>query len=116
MVVEGWLASAASARPGQVAVETPDGSLTYSELLGAASAGAQELAARGVQPGEPVAIALPAGLAFAQALHACLLLGAVAVPLDLRATAQERARIAAGARAVLEEPLAQGPPARGAGG
>ena len=37
--------------------------------------------------GERVAIALPPGLAFAQALHACLLLGAVAVPVDLRLTA-----------------------------
>src|SRR5205085_7486254 len=33
------------------------------------------------------------------------LLGAVAVPLDVRAPAAERARLAAGARLVLEEPL-----------
>ena len=32
------------------------------------------------------------GLEFAQALHACLLLGAVAVPVDLRLSARERAR------------------------
>ena len=43
--------------------------------------------ARGAARGERVAIALPAGLAFAQALHACLLLGAVAVPVDLRLAA-----------------------------
>ena len=50
--------------------------------------------ARGVGPGQRVAIALPAGLAFAQALHACLLLGAVAVPLDPRSLARPNARIA----------------------
>ncbi len=58
--------------------------VTYAELLAVASAGAAELAARGAGPGQRVAIALPPGLAFAQALHACLLLGAVAVPVDLR--------------------------------
>ena len=50
------------------------------ELLAAARAGAAQLAARGAGRGERVAIALRAGLDFAQALHACLLLGAVAVP------------------------------------
>ena len=40
--------------------------------------------------GTRVAIALPAGLEFAQALHACLLLGAVAVPVDLRLAPAER--------------------------
>jgi O-succinylbenzoic acid--CoA ligase len=108
MVVEGWLASAASARPEHVAVETHDGTWAYSELLAASRLGARELAARGVAPGEPVAIALPPGLAFAQALHACLLLGAVAVPVDMRATAGERARIAARAHLLLEEPLTGG--------
>ena len=52
-----------------------------------------------------VAIALPGGLAFAQALHACLLLGAVAVPLDPRSPPAERARIAGGAAFLLDEPL-----------
>jgi O-succinylbenzoic acid--CoA ligase len=42
-----------------------------------------------------VAIALPPGLHFALALHGCLLLGAVAVPVDLRLTPQERAARAA---------------------
>jgi o-succinylbenzoate---CoA ligase len=40
-----------------------------------------------------------------QALHACLLLGAVAVPVDLRLAPAERERIAAGAAVCLEEPL-----------
>ena len=78
MVVEGWLARAATARPQGTALEAPGASWSYAELLAAARAGAGDLAARGVGPGERVAIALPAGFGFAQALHACLLLGAVA--------------------------------------
>ncbi|MDQ6810449.1 MAG: AMP-binding protein, partial [Actinomycetota bacterium] len=81
MVVEGWLLRAAAARPGHTALETPQGSCSYAELLAAARIGAAELARRGVEPGDRVAIALPPGLAFARGLHACLLLGAAAVPV-----------------------------------
>jgi o-succinylbenzoate---CoA ligase len=105
MIVEGWLPRAAAARPGGTALQTPHGELSYAELLTRASAGASELAARGVMPGQRVAIALPPGLAFAQALHACLLLGAVAVPVDLRLLPAEREMIAADAAVRVEEPL-----------
>jgi o-succinylbenzoate---CoA ligase len=105
MVVEAWLQRAAASRPAVVALETPEGCCTYAELLARARFGAGELAARGARPGERVAIALPAGLDFACALHACLLLGAVAVPVDLRLGETERGAIAAGAAVVLEEPL-----------
>jgi O-succinylbenzoic acid--CoA ligase len=64
-----------------LAVETPGGSLTYSELGVLSRAGAREL---GVARGDRVAIALPAGGDFAVALHACFAAGAVAVPVDLR--------------------------------
>jgi O-succinylbenzoic acid--CoA ligase len=107
MVVEGWLQRAATAAPRRTALETPSGAWSYGELYGAARAGAGRLSAHGVAPGERVAIALPAGLAFAQALHACLLLGAVAVPLDLRLAPAEQQRIAAGASFVVDEPLPQ---------
>jgi len=113
MIVEGWLQRAAAARPGGLALQTPYGSVSYTELLAGASAGAAELAARGAVPGQRVAIALPPGLAFARALHACLLLGAVAVPVDLRLAPAERERIAAGAAVCLEEPLStEGRPPR----
>jgi len=105
MVVESWLQRAASTAPLRTAIETPQGSRSYAELLADARAGAAELARRGAAPGERVAIALPPSLAFAQALHACLLLGAAAVPVDLRMTAAERAHVAAGARVLLDEPL-----------
>src|SRR5262245_25533926 len=105
MVVEAWLTRAAAARPRHTALQTPEGSWSYAELLAAARSGAAELARRGAGAGERVAIALPPGLAFAQALHACMLLGAVAVPLDPRLTAGERAHVLEGSSIVLEQPL-----------
>jgi o-succinylbenzoate---CoA ligase len=105
MQVEAWLQRAALAAPTVTALQTPDAQLSYAELACAARAGACELAERGAGPGERVAIALAPGLAFAQALHACLLLGAVAVPVDLRLTRSERARIVEGASVLVEQPL-----------
>lgn len=135
MLTRGWLDRAASCAPQRAAVQTPAGGLTYAQLLEQARAGAAALVERGVRPaalasGEPgrgdaevgrgsdahrapqprVAIALPAGLDFVRALHACLLLGAVAVPVDLRLAPAERERIAAGADIVVEEPLPLTPP------
>src|SRR5438874_6074106 len=106
MVVEAWLARAAAARGEHLALDTPSGSWSYAELLAAAQAGPAELRARGAEPGSRVTIALPPGLAFAQALHACLLLGAAAVPVDVRAPAPERGRLA-GDALVVDEPLLQ---------
>jgi O-succinylbenzoic acid--CoA ligase len=104
MVVEGWLHRAARTRPGMAAVEGPDGaSRSYAELHAAARRGARSLSTRGVSPGDRVAIALPPGLAFAEAFHACLSLGAVAVPVDLRLTAAERAHICDEASLVVSE-------------
>jgi o-succinylbenzoate---CoA ligase len=105
MVIEGWLDRAAARAPAQTALETGAGSWSYSELLACARLGAKQLAERGGKPGERVAIALPPGLAFVQALHACLLLGAIAVPVDLRLTPAERVRIADGAAVLVDEPL-----------
>jgi o-succinylbenzoate---CoA ligase len=116
MIVEGWLPRAAATRPGGVALQTPHGELSYAELLARASAGAAELMALGAGPGQRVAIALAPGLDFAQALHACLLLGAIAVPVDLRLTAAERALVTAGAAVLVEEPLPFEGVDRGAGG
>jgi o-succinylbenzoate---CoA ligase len=106
MQVESWLVRAAAIAPSKAAIEAPEGRLSYAQLLAAARADAQALRGRGVKRGERVAIALPAGMTFASALHACLLLGAIAVPVDLRLKEDERWRIAAGARLVVDEPLA----------
>jgi O-succinylbenzoic acid--CoA ligase len=96
-------------------VETPEEWLSYAELLTAACAGAAELKERGARRGERVAIALPPGADFAVALHACFLLGAVAVPVDLRLTASERDHVAGGALVLVDVPLARGP-SQGSGG
>jgi O-succinylbenzoic acid--CoA ligase len=74
-----WLEQSAGRRPDTIAVEDADGALTYAELLARAGAGAASLAGA-----SRVAIALPPGIDFAVALHACLLAGAAAVPVDLR--------------------------------
>ena len=107
MLLEGWLARAAAERPGHTAIQTPQRSWTYQELLAAADHGARELHEMGVRRGDRVALALPPGLGFAQALHACLLAGVVAVPVDLRLSARERADVAASATRVLEQPLGE---------
>lgn len=58
-------------------------------------------------PGDRVATTLPAGLAFAELLHALPKLGAVLVPLNTRLTANERRwqREDSSARLVMDEPL-----------
>jgi O-succinylbenzoic acid--CoA ligase len=101
--VQSWLEHAAAARPEVLAVETADGALTYAELLARARAGASRFAA-----GDRVAILLPPGLDFAVALHACLLAGAAAMPVDLRLGERERAAQLATAAAVVDAPLPRG--------
>ncbi len=116
MLVDAWLPRAAAATPRRVAVHTPAGSWTYAELLAVARDGAAWLARRGVGQGDRVALALPPGLAFVQALHATLLLGAVAVPVDLRLSAAERAVVTDATALRIEAPLWEGPSAPHPGG
>src|SRR3954471_8918994 len=104
VLVDAWLPRAAAARPDVPAVNT----LRDAALHAVADAGARRLAARGARAGDRVGLALPAGEAFAVALHACLRLGAVAVPLDLRLPEAERARRAAGCAVVVAAPLDEG--------
>ncbi len=105
MHVEAWLRRAVLRAPDVTALQTPDAQLSYAELWRVASLGAAELAERGARRGERVAIALPPGIELAKALHACMLLGAVAVPVDLRLTRPERERLLGGARVLVESPL-----------
>ncbi len=95
MQVEAWLQRAAVSSPTRIALETPQARVSYRELAQLAVAGASDLRERGVCPGDRVAIVLPAGIDFAQALHACMLVGAIAVPIDPRLTAEERQSIVA---------------------
>jgi O-succinylbenzoic acid--CoA ligase len=96
--MEPWLERAAAVWPDRLAVETADGALTYAELLRRA----RGLAA---SPGDRVAILLPPGLDFAVALHACLLVGAVAMPVDLRLSDRERDAQLREAGLVIDAPL-----------
>ena len=88
--MEPWLERAAALRPDRVAIEAPDGALTYAELLDRARA-----AARGLQG--VVAIDHPPGLEFAVLLHAALLAEAVAMPVDQRLKQRERDALTASA-------------------
>ncbi|MDX6683321.1 MAG: o-succinylbenzoate---CoA ligase [Solirubrobacteraceae bacterium] len=105
MLVESWLARAARTRPRAVALEAGGAAMTYAELDAAATRAARRLAALGARPGDRVALALAAGAPFAEALHGCLRLGAVAVPVDLRLSAAERAARAGACAVVVDAPL-----------
>src|SRR3954447_4195248 len=105
--MEPWLERAAAVWPSRVAVESPAGSLTYASLRDRASSFA-------ASPGDRVAIALPFGLDFAVAVHACLFRGAVAVPIDGRLSERERTAQVREAGIVIDAPLraaAPSPPA-----
>jgi o-succinylbenzoate---CoA ligase len=107
--MELWLLQAAARRPERAALITARGELTYAELAGRALQAAGALRMRDVSPGDRVALALPAGPEFAAALHGTWMLGAVAVPVDLRLSEFERRRRIVGAGAVVDGPL-DGPP------
>ena len=94
MQVDPWLPRAARRRPLARAL----GTLTYAQLDERVRRAAGALGAR---RGERVAIALPPGEEFAVALHACLIAGAVAVPVDLRLPDPPLA----GATKVIDAPL-----------
>ncbi|HWI70445.1 MAG TPA: AMP-binding protein, partial [Baekduia sp.] len=81
MVVESWLARAARERPDTAAVNE----LTYAALYERARA-----AAAGLPRGARVGLAMAPGTEYVVALHACLLAGALVVPVDPRLTEAER--------------------------
>jgi o-succinylbenzoate---CoA ligase len=112
-----WVHAARAKQPDRIAIEGPERSLTYAELADAAVAGARELRRLGAGSASRVALALPGGPEFVIALHACLLAGVAAVPIDLRLGEAERAQRLAGAQVVVGEPLAgpAGPPGQATG-
>ena len=75
-----WLLRAAAIDPDRPAVNDVD----YGELEARARSAVGALRELGVSAGDRVALALPADVEFAVALHGCLLARAVAVPIDLR--------------------------------
>jgi O-succinylbenzoic acid--CoA ligase len=85
MPIDPWLPRAAAQHHERVALEAPEGALTYAQLLEAARIDAP--------PGSRIGIALPPGIGFAVTLHACLLARAAAVPVDPRLAEPERAAL-----------------------
>jgi o-succinylbenzoate---CoA ligase len=100
-----WLSSAAGRHPDRVAVEAPDESVSYRELLLRAVRAAGALHVRGVSRGRPVALALEPGLPFVEALHGCLLLGVPVVPVDPRLADREREAILRDVDETVSRPL-----------
>jgi O-succinylbenzoic acid--CoA ligase len=82
-----WLEMAHTKHPDRVGLEFHDRSLTYSQLAALAAEGVH---AMGLARGQRVALDAADRFAFAVRLHACLLAGATAVPLDPRLTEAER--------------------------
>jgi o-succinylbenzoate---CoA ligase len=101
VLVDAWLPRAAERHPDRAAVNR----MSYAQLGREASRAARRLAGRGVRPGDRVGLELPPGEAFCVALHACLLLGAVAVPIDVRLAAEERLAVGRGAATVVDGAL-----------
>lgn len=102
-----WVSEAARVRPEHVAVEAPDGALSYAELDERADVAARQLAALGVGEGGRVATTLAPSAELAVLVHAAPRVGAALVPLNTRLTAdQQRAQAAAiGADVVVGAPL-----------
>ena len=98
-----WLARAAARHPLRVAIEAPDWELTYAELLARAEREAQRLSATGVRAGDRHPLPYDDPKAFPAQLHACLLLGAAAVPIDPRLSAAEQALRARPGRATTRD-------------
>ena len=108
--MEVWLARAAREHGDRMALRTSAGEhLSYAALHRRALAVGGALLKQGIGPGDRVALALPSQ-ELVTALHGCMLIGAVAVPIDLRLREAEREARTAGAAVVLEE-LEAGPPA-----
>ena len=111
MTVEPWLPRAVALRPWTVAVEGPGGHLTYADLHARAAVAAGGLQRRGVAPGDRVAVPAEPHVDFVVSLHACLLAGAVMVPLDPRLPAAEHERRRAGSVLELSGSPGDGAPA-----
>jgi O-succinylbenzoic acid--CoA ligase len=107
--VELWLARAARTHGDRAALLGAGRErLSYGALYQLAQQAAGALLQRGVKPRNRVALAL-AGEDLVVALHGCMAIGAVAVPIDLRLGADERQARCAGAATVVSAPLAGAP-------
>jgi amino acid adenylation domain-containing protein len=106
-----WLLRAAAATPGAIALEEEERLTSFQELVASAAAIAATLRARGVGPGDRVALVLPKTTEAVAAVFGCLLAGAVYVPIHPRWPADRIAAVVedCGARLIFE--VAETPPA-----
>jgi o-succinylbenzoate---CoA ligase len=102
--MEPWVARAARVRADGAALEIGHHRVTYAVLHERARIAAGGLLERGVGVGDRVGLALPSE-ELVVALHGCMLIGAVAVPIDLRLRESERAQRKEGCSLVLEDPV-----------
>ncbi|OAH97443.1 phenylalanine racemase [Methylomonas methanica] len=95
-------------QPEALAMQEQDRQVSYRQLLQQAQTIAAALQAKGIQPGQPVAIHMDRGIDAASALFGVLLSGACYVPLDLKNPIPRLSFIVADARvqAVLGSGLA----------
>src|SRR5262245_34541445 len=77
------LTGSAAAHPGRVAVQLDDIRLTYADLDAASARVAGLLRAKGVQPGDRVAVMLPNTPHFPVCYYGALRAGAVIVPMNV---------------------------------
>ena len=101
-----WLAAAAKAHPGLMALEAPQGVFTYAELHAAVRALAAQLSAAGIGKGDRVAIAATRSADTIIAILAAVESGAGYVPLDTGYPAERLQAMLEGSqpRVVLGEP------------
>jgi O-succinylbenzoic acid--CoA ligase len=90
-LTEDWLAYRAHATPDRLALVAGGTRLTFRELEMRVQGVAAALRARGVAPGELVAVHLPNGYDYFVLIHALMRLRAVLVPLNTRLAAPELA-------------------------
>jgi long-chain acyl-CoA synthetase len=77
------LTNSAAAHPGRVAIQLDDVELTYAELDAASARVAGLLRAKGVKPGDRVAVMLPNTPHFPVCYYGALRAGAVIVPMNV---------------------------------
>ena len=94
------LLRSAHERPDRLALVLPRQSTTFAELQVSAYRVARSLIALGVEPGQHVAVLIPNCVEFAAALFGISLIGAVAIPLNVRNRSIELQFIIANSRAV----------------
>jgi len=110
------LLASAQERPDHVAVRLHDRTLTFAELDRAARGVAASLHARGVRPGQHVALMIPNVPEFTVAYFGILYAGCAVVPLNVLLSAPEVAYHIedSEARLLIAHPLFREPAARGA--